>query len=144
MMETYSVIMNVLNGILFLIASISVVVAGVNIMNTMYTSILERTQEIGIMKSLGAKNSFILFTFMIESGILGLIGGILGIGLGYAIAKLGGFIAAQQGLARLQPTFPLWLIIGCLIFAFLIISLAGLLPSIRASKLKPVDALCYE
>jgi putative ABC transport system permease protein len=81
-METFTNVINILNGVLVLIALISVVVAAVNIMNTMYTSVLERTQEIGIMKSIGAKNRFILFIFMAESGLLGLIGGVIGVGLG--------------------------------------------------------------
>ena len=143
-MGTYSIIMNVLIGILVLIALISVFVAAINIMNTMYTSILERTREIGIMKSIGAKNRFILWVFVIESGFLGLIGGTIGIMLGYLIATGGGLIAASQGLSMLRPIFPLWLIVSCLLFALLVGTLSGILPARQASKLKPVDALRYE
>jgi putative ABC transport system permease protein len=144
MLATFTNVIVILNGILVIIALISVVVAAVNIMNTMYTSIMERTQEIGIMKSIGAKNRFILFIFMAESGILGLIGGCAGILLGYGIAKLGGFIAASYGLSMLRPAFPLWLIVGCLVFAISVGTGSGLLPSLQASKLNPVDALRYE
>lgn len=143
-METYSSVLNVLVGALVLIALISVVVAAVNIMNTMYTSILERTREIGIMKSIGAKNKLILSIFVLESGMLGLVGGTVGLGFGYLIAKLGELIARFYGLAMLKPAFPLWLIIGCMLFAFLVGAGSGLLPAIRASKLNPVDALRYE
>lgn len=143
-LRTFTNVIGILNGILVLIALISVLVAAVNIVNTMYTSILERTQEIGIMKSIGAKNSFILFIFMAEAGILGFIGGIIGIMLGYLISKAGGAIAAIYGLGLIRPAFPAWLIIGCLLFAFLVGSLSGLLPALQASKLKPVDALRYE
>jgi putative ABC transport system permease protein len=143
-MATFTNVITVLNGILVLIALISVVVAGVNIMNTMYTSILERTQEIGLIKSVGAKNNMILFIFTAESGILGLIGGVIGIGFGYVISKIGGVIAQSYGLGLLRPAFPLWLIIGCLLFATAVGALAGLLPARQASKLKPVDALRYE
>ena len=143
-MATYSNVLNILVGILILIALVSIFVAAANIMNTMYTSILERTQEIGIMKSIGAKNKFILFIFIIESGILGLIGGSIGILFGYGIAKFGETIAGNYGLAMLKPAFPLWLVIGCLLFAFLVGAGSGLVPSIQASKLKPVDALRYE
>ena len=142
--ETFTSIIFVLNGVLVLIAFVSIIVAAVNIMNTMYTSILERTQEIGIMKSIGAKNSFIVSVFVIESGILGLLGGVLGVLLGYSIAKFGGFLAVYYGVPILQPAFPLWLIVGCLLFAFLVGAGSGLLPAIQASKLKPVDALRYE
>ena len=134
----------ILNAVLVLIALISVVVAAVNIANTMYASILERTREIGVMKAIGAKNRFILFIFMFESGMLGLIGGGFGVLLGYLIAKLGQFAAAAGGLTFLAPYFPLWLTIDCLIFAFLVGALSGLFPSLQASKLKPVDALRYE
>jgi len=67
--------------------SSSVVVAAVNIMNTMYTSILERTSEIGVMKSIGATNKFIILIFIIEAGTLGFVGGLLGIFFGYVIAN---------------------------------------------------------
>jgi len=143
-LETFTNVIGILNGILVLIALISVVVAAVNIANTMYTSILERTKEVGVMKSIGAKNKFILFIFMAESGILGLVGGTVGIIFGYLIARVGGAITAAQGLGFIRPSFPAWLVIGCLLFAFLIGSLSGLLPAIQASKLKPVDALRYE
>ena len=96
------------------------------------------------MKSIGAKNIFSSLIFMTEAGILGLVGGILGVLLGWGISTIGGLIAKQAGLAMLRPAFPLWLILGCLIFAFLIGTLSGLLPSIQASKLKPVYALRYE
>ncbi|MBN2112374.1 ABC transporter permease [Candidatus Woesearchaeota archaeon] len=144
MMESYDAALNVLIGILVLIALVSVVVAAVNIMNTMYTSILERTREIGIMKSVGARNRFILLVFITESGVLGLIGGLIGLGVGYLIAKTGGLIAIASGVSMLQPYFPYWLVIGCIFFAFFVGAIAGLLPAYQASQLKPVDALRYE
>ncbi len=142
--ETYGSVINIFIGVLVLIALISVFVAAVNIANTMYSSILERTQEIGIMKAIGAKNRFIALMFMFEAGILGLVGGGIGILLGYGIAKVGGIMAASAGLSMLKPAFPLWLITGCLVFAFLVGSFSGLFPAIQASKLKPVDTLRYE
>ena len=144
LIETFGNILAIINGVLVLIALISLVVAGVNIMNTMYTSVLERTKEIGIMKAIGAENKDIRNIFIFESGFLGAIGGALGIILGYLIAKAGGAIAAAYGFAALKPTFPLWLIIGCLLFAFSVGALSGFLPAMQASKLKPVDALRYE
>ncbi|MBW2975499.1 ABC transporter permease [Candidatus Woesearchaeota archaeon] len=144
MMATFANMINILNGILVMIALISLVVAAVNITNTMYTSVLERTKEIGIMKSIGSRNEQILRIFVIESGILGLIGGVLGVLLGYGIAKIGQAIARAAGLSFLSPYFPLWLTIGCLLFAFLVGTLAGILPAIQASKQKPVESLRYE
>jgi putative ABC transport system permease protein len=142
--ETFGIIITILNGVLVLIALISLIVASVNITNTMYTAVLERTKEIGIMKSIGARNSDILFIFVFESALLGIIGGSLGVLLGYLIASTGGQIAAASGYSSLYPIFPLSLILGCIFFAFLVGALSGLLPAIRASKLKPVDALRYE
>lgn len=142
--KTFTSIVDIINGILVLIALISVVVAAVNIMNTMYTSILERTREIGIMKSIGAKNNIILLAFIAESGILGLSGGIIGMSLGYIIAKTGEFVASYYGLSMLRPAFPLWLIIGCILFSFLVGAGSGFIPARQASKLNPVDALRYE
>jgi putative ABC transport system permease protein len=143
-MAAFTAIINILNGVLVLIALISLVVAAVNITNTMYTSVLERTREIGIMKAIGSRNKQILNVFVIESGVLGLTGGVLGVLLGYGISKMGQAIAAASGLTFLKPYFPLWLTIGCLMFAFFVGAGAGLLPAIQASKQKPVDALRYE
>jgi len=76
--------------------------------------------------------------------ILGLVGGVIGIIFGYIIAKIGGAIASAYGLSLLKPAFPWWLTAGCLLFAFLVGAGSGLIPSVQASKLNPVDALRYE
>ncbi|MFH0867896.1 MAG: ABC transporter permease [Candidatus Woesearchaeota archaeon] len=144
LMETFGTVLLVLNSILVIIAGISVVVAAVNIMNTMYTAVLERTKEIGIMKSIGARNSYILMIFFIESGFLGLIGGSIGMLLGFGLAKLGAVAIAASGYSFLQPYFPWWLIVGCLVFSFGIGAASGFFPARAAAKLKPVDALRYE
>jgi putative ABC transport system permease protein len=121
-----------------------VVVAAVNIMNTMYTAVLERTGEIGIMKAVGARNSDILFIFVFEAGLLGAMGGVLGVILGYIVAKIGGGIAAASGFSLLQPIFPWTLVLGCIVFAFLVGAGAGIMPAYKASRLRPVEALRYE
>ena len=144
LLETFGIVLLVLNAVLVIIAGISIVVAAVNIMNTMYTAVLERTKEIGIMKSIGARNSTILWMFFFESGILGLSGGSIGLLLGYGLAKIGGNILAAVGYSFLKPAFPWWLVIGSLAFSFLVGALSGFLPARAASKLKPVDALRYE
>ena len=143
-LATFTTVINVINGMLLLIALVSLVVAFVNIMNTMYTAILERTKEIGVMKAIGAKNSDILIIFVVEAGLIGLIGGLLGVLLGYVISSIGGSIAAASGFALLKPAYPIALVIGCLFFSFLVGAAAGFFPARRASKLKPVDALRYE
>jgi len=143
-LETFSAILGVLNGILLLIAFVSLIVAFVNIMNTMYTAVTERTKEIGIMKAIGAQQGDIITIFLIESGFLGLVGGIVGIVLGWIISSFGGSIAAASGYSFLKPAFPLVLILGCMAFATFVGLLSGVLPAWQASKLKPVDALRYE
>ena len=110
LLETFGTFIDIINGILILIALVSVIVASVNIMNTMYTSVLERTKEIGIMKAIGARNENILFIFMFESAVLGLLGGIIGEIFGYTISSLGGYIAAVSGYSALQPYFSPFLV----------------------------------
>ncbi len=144
MIETFSMVIDIINNVLVLIALISVLVAAVNIMNTMYTSVLERTREIGVMKAIGARNSEILKIFLIESGLLGFIGGVLGVIGGYLVASFGGYIAAVSGYSALQPIFPLSLVIGCILFAFLIGAFSGFFPARQASRLRPVESLRYE
>jgi putative ABC transport system permease protein len=144
MMDTAGTVITTINVVVLVIALISIVVAAINITNTMYTSVLERTNEIGIMKAIGARNFEILKIFLIESAILGLIGGLLGMGLGYLISKFGEGIALSAGYGLLKPYFPLWLIMGCLIFAILVGMISGFLPAKQASEQKPVDSLRYE
>jgi len=145
LLSSFSIILNIITAFLAGIASISLIVGGIGIMNTMYTSVLERTKEIGTMKAIGAKNSDILKIFLIESGFLGLIGGIIGVVLGFLISKLTEIIALNYiGSDLLRAASPLWLIIGCLVFSFLIGLVSGYLPARQASRLRPVDALRYE
>ena len=89
-LQAVSTVLNIINLIITGIAAISLLVGGIGIANTMYTSVLERTKEIGVMKSIGARNKDILLIFLIESAFLGLVGGIVGALMGLALA----FIAA--------------------------------------------------
>ncbi|MGV8161751.1 MAG: ABC transporter permease [Candidatus Nanoarchaeia archaeon] len=124
------------------IAAISIIVGAVGITNTMYTSVLERTREIGIMKAIGARNSNILTIFLFESGLLGLVGGVMGVLLGMGLGKLVEAIGTQAlGTNLIQASFSPLLIFGSLAFAFIVGVLAGTLPALRASKMSPVDAL---
>jgi putative ABC transport system permease protein len=124
------------------IAAISIVVGAVGITNTMYTSVLERRREIGIMKAIGARNNDILTIFLFESGLLGLVGGVIGVGLGMGLGLLVEFIGSQAlGEGLIQASFSPLLIIGSLIFAFVLGVAAGTIPAYNASKMNPVDAL---
>jgi putative ABC transport system permease protein len=108
----------------------------------MYTSVTERTNEIGIMKSVGAKNRDILLLFMAESGFLGLVGGLVGIFSGFSFSKFVQFAAEKAyGAVLIQVEFRIGLLLGALIFSFVVGVASGILPAKQASKLKPVDAL---
>ncbi|MCH7567805.1 MAG: ABC transporter permease [Nanoarchaeota archaeon] len=144
-LETFRIVLNIITAFLLGVAGISLLVGGIGIVNTMYTSVLERTKEIGIMKAVGARNSDIFLIFLIESGLLGLVGGVIGVILGFGISKGIEFIAINQlGTTLLQAAFPFYLVAGSLLFAFVIGALSGALPALQASKLNPVDALRYE
>ena len=135
-------ILTAVNVVVVGIAMISLIVGGIGIANTMYTSVLERRKEIGTMKAIGARNSNVLMIFLIESGLLGLVGGILGALIGIGIAFGVAFVANNafgSEIIKLSISFPL--VISVVTFSFLIGILSGAVPSYQASKLKPVDAL---
>ncbi len=144
LIQTFTDVLNVVKIVLILIALVSLIVGIVNIMNTMYTAVLERTPEIGLMKAVGATNKDIRDIFLIESGIIGFIGGAAGVIIGYALAQGMATIAAAAGFTILRPFFPWWLMIGSLVTALLVGIFSGVLPAIQAAQLKPVEALRYE
>jgi len=92
----------------------------------------------------GATNKDIMMIFMIESGMLGMAGGSIGIIIGIGFSKLVEFGAAQANTPLLKASFPWYLILGALAFSFIVGTIFGTLPAIQASRLKPVDALRYE
>lgn len=126
------------------IAGISLLVGGVGVMNTMFTSVLERTKEIGIMKAVGAKNSHILSIFVIESGMMGLVGGIVGTLLGLAVSLVASAIIGRMFDVRIAVVASPTLIATTLAGSFALGAIAGLWPARRAAKLPVVDALRYE
>jgi len=136
-------ILGIVRFVLTGIAAISLLVAAVGIMNSLYTSVLEKTREIGIMKSVGAANKDILYIFLIKAGMVGFTGGLVGGLLGTGIGLTVGLIAEQSGFGLLKVQPSLTLILFGIVFAVAFSLLAGYLPARRASKLKPVDALGY-
>ena len=154
MQATMEATMSTLTLFLGAIAAISLLVGGIGIANTMFTSVLEKTKEIGIMKAIGTQNKDILTIFLLNSGLIGLVGGIGGVLVG-AIASVGinsvaGFSSTTGGGSRgfiniMSSSSLSWtLILGAITFAVLIGMIAGAIPAYRASKLNPVDALRYE
>lgn len=120
------------------IAGISLLVGGIGIMNIMLVSVTERTKEIGVRKALGAKKSAIRFQFIVESVILCLIGGVLGIILGLL---LGAFAVSLLGYSAVAPMSA---IVGAVVFSMIIGVLFGYYPANRAAKMNPIEALRYE
>lgn len=145
LIDSFNKVFLIVQSVMIGIACISLLVGGINIMNTMYTTVLERTKEIGIMKAIGARNKDILLLFLIESGLLGASGGLIGISLGMGISKTIEFVAMKALGSPLLRAYTSWyLLLGMLAFAFVIGTLSGVLPARRAAKLRPVDALRYE
>jgi len=140
--SSVNTVLNIINFIVIAIAAISLVVGAVGITNTMYTSVLERTREIGIMKAIGAQNKDILFIFLIESGLLGLVGGIIGAVIGLSMAMgISTLAASVLGGIDLMVKVSWPLLFGAIAFSFIVGTIAGVLPAMQASKLKPVEAL---
>lgn len=141
-LESLNSILTTVQVLIVGIAAISLLVGAIGIANTMYTAVLERRREIGIMKAIGARNNQVLKIFLIESGLLGLAGGVLGLIIGILISK--GVEAGAYyyfGESLIKATIPFWLIAGSLSFAFILGTISGTLPAKQASELKPVDAL---
>ena len=137
MEETVSSITDTLTLFLAGIASISLIVGGIGVLNTMFMSVLEQTKIIGIFKSIGAKNRHIIYIFVCEAAILGFIGGFLGVVLSFA----GSFILQVFGI----PTvITIELVALGLFFSVLIGIFAGVFPARNAASISPVEALRYE
>ncbi len=145
LLESFGTVLDIVTAFLIGVAAISLLVGGIGIANTIYTSVLERTREIGVMKAIGAQNKDILSIFLIESGLLGLVGGIIGVIIGILIGKGIEYYAINfLGTKLLQAPTPVFLVIGCLLFAFLAGAISGIWPAYQATKIKPVEALRYE
>lgn len=155
-LNTISSVFSTIELFLAGIAAISLLVAGVGIMNIMIVSLMERTREIGILKALGMKSRTVLAIFISEAMIVGLLGAVFGIGLGWILANVaasvftgGGFAAATgQGVASggfaITPVLTPTLFLGAFGFGIAVSVIFAIYPAWRASKLKPVDALRYE
>jgi putative ABC transport system permease protein len=125
------------------IAAISLLVGGIGIMNIMLVSVTERTREIGLRKALGARKLDIMIQFLAESSVLSLIGGLIGIGLGWTISFVVGRIAAASN-ADITPAIGLDIILLATLFSTAVGLFFGLYPANRAASLEPVEALRYE
>jgi putative ABC transport system permease protein len=140
-METVNSVLSGVQIFVAIIASMSIVVGVIGIANTMYTSVLERKKEIGTMKAIGAKNSDIMIIFLIESGLMGLIGSLIGVIAGVTIGYLGTSVINNWVGSKAAPSIDFMLIGLTLLGGFLIGMIAGIAPAFKASKENPVEAL---
>ncbi len=134
---------------LFAVGMIAIVVSALGIINTMVMSILERYKEIGIMKAVGASNSDVKKIYFFESGMIGFMGGVGGLALGWIVSIIINLIinsiAVRQGVPNVDYfSFPLWLCLGAVIFSIFISLTAGIYPTMRAARVDPVVALRHD
>ena len=144
MAEMMSSIFSFLTFVVGGIASISLIVAGVGIANTMFISVMERTREIGVMKAIGATNYNVMEIFLVESSLLGFFGGAIGCVIGYTLSRIINVVAVGMLPVTFEATVTIEMIIFSLLFSVIVGVVSGLWPARRAAKLQPVDALRYE
>lgn len=141
-------IIGTINLFVYGIAAISLLVGAVGIANTMFTSVTERTRQIGILKALGMTNKDVMNLFLVESAFIGLIGGIIGLFVGFILSGIIGYVAsiflAGTRISGAMVSISPMLIIFSLIFSTGIGIVSGILPARRAARLEPVEALRYE
>jgi putative ABC transport system permease protein len=139
----------IMDVFLLAVGMIGITVASLGIANTMIMSILERYREIGIMKAVGATNGDVQRIFLFESGVIGFLGGLFGLALGWIVSfvinQVVNGLTAQQGVPFTQYfRFPWWLCLGAIAFSVLISLIAGILPTLRAARIDPVIALRHD
>ena len=144
LLESFMIVLDIIIGFILLIAFISIVVSAINTANTMITSVLERFKEIGILKSIGARNSEIFKIFLFESGFLGFVAGVIGVLVGWGASNFAAGILDNAGYGFLSPHYSWVLFAGLIVFATLTGAISGMIPAWRASKINAVDALRYE
>jgi putative ABC transport system permease protein len=139
----------IMDALLGAVGTIALIVAALGIINTMVTSILERTREIGVMKAVGGSETDIRWIFFSEAATIGVIGGAFGLALGWAVTRIANAVANHylrpQGVPEVDLFYmPVWLIAGALVFSVCVSLLAGLYPASRAARVDPVQALRHD
>ncbi|MFD1553285.1 ABC transporter permease [Putridiphycobacter roseus] len=138
MLDVMGTVLDMLTLLLAAIAGISLIVGGIGIMNIMLVSVTERTREIGLRLAVGAPSNVILWQFLIESIVISLIGGIIGILLGYALAEIGGNVMDMDAEVTMSS------VLMAFGFSFMVGIIFGFFPARKAAKLNPIQALRHE
>ena len=136
--ENIRLIGMVLSVLLMAIASISLIVGAIGIVNMMLVSVTERTREIGIRKALGAPNNWIMMQFLFEAVLISMIGGVIGLGLGVGLSQACGYFF------KVAVPFSLWPVVLSFTVAFFVGVVSGVFPAYKAMKLDPIEALRYQ
>jgi putative ABC transport system permease protein len=139
----------IMDALLGAVGTVALIIASLGIINTMVTSILERTREIGIMKAIGGSEGDIRKIFFVEAATIGVLGGVFGLVLGWVVTRIANVFANHylrpEGFAAVDFFFiPLWLIMGAIAFAVAVSLLAGVYPAVRAARVDPVQALRHD
>lgn len=139
----------IMDAVLAVVGMIAIVVASLGIINTMVMSILERYAEIGIMKAVGASDRDVKKIFFFETSLIGLLGGVFGLALGWLVSGLINYVVnaflSNEGIPFIQFfSFPWWLCVGAIVFAILVSLVAGIYPAVRAARVDPVVALRHD
>jgi putative ABC transport system permease protein len=139
----------IMDALLGAVGTIALIVAALGIINTMVTSVLERTREIGVMQAVGGSETDIRWIFFSEAATIGLVGGAFGLALGWAVTRMANAVANHhlrpQGVPEVDLfCMPVWLIAGALVFSVGVSLLAGFYPASRAARVDPVEALRHD
>jgi putative ABC transport system permease protein len=139
----------ILDMLLGIFGSLALAVASLGIINTLVMAILERRREIGVLKALGASDQDVRQLFFAEAGVMGLLGGVMGVVLGWGIGRAiqlatNYYLSQQQIPPENIWSVPVWLVVSAIAFSLLVSLAAGIYPASRAARLDPVEALRYE
>ncbi len=145
MADSFAAILGIVAAVLVGIAGISLLVGGIGIMNTMFTAVLQRTREIGLLKAIGAKRNQILMLFLLESALYGLVGGAIGVAIGVGFAEavewvFWNFVGPNLFIVEVNYVLLIVVLIGSALFG----GLCGFIPARRAAKADAVTSLRYE
>ena len=143
MMNTVNGLIGLINAVVLSVAAVALIASVVSIVNTMLMAVGERTREIGVKRALGATKWTVARDVLIESGTMGLLGGVGGLVLGVLVALgLNSVVVAASGTTALVPTFRLG--VAALVFALVLGAVGGLYPAIHASRLDPATAIAKQ